>query len=324
MATSHARQLSLFPQEKDSPVPSPDSQKQITWSHSRRSTLEKCAYLYYLQYFGANKNTAKQERDKSTFHFLKRLRNRHLRIGKILHLMIATYLRKLQEGDEWEVQRLASWAQDIFQKDIVYSRENPDGDNRSKERFPPTLLREYHYRLPNADELCREAEEKLVYAVTSFVTDGIYDEFRFAGSRRSSLIEEKFSLSGKLYRITGQIDLAYQQDGTVSLVDWKLGGDDGTGDDSLQLAAYALWAIQHFNCTPEALRVYKVHLSTGEIVSFNADANVIASARARIEQDAERMMVLQRYGEQAIAEAFTRCLEPAICRQCVFERVCYA
>ncbi|MFQ5754210.1 MAG: PD-(D/E)XK nuclease family protein, partial [bacterium] len=80
------------------------------WSYSRREVLEQCPRKYYYHYYGSSSRTAETERDKEALKFLKKLSNRHMRIGKIFHLIIRTYFTKLIEGETWELDRLLSWA----------------------------------------------------------------------------------------------------------------------------------------------------------------------------------------------------------------------
>src|SRR5712692_7966026 len=126
----------------------------IAWSYSRRSTLERCALRYYFEYFGANRRTAKAETAKEELHLLKSLSNRHERTGTILHLAIAWYLRQAQRGQAPSVERLVGWGQRLFDADRAYSRRNPDGGRLDEHtKFPPILLREYHYQQADAEQL---------------------------------------------------------------------------------------------------------------------------------------------------------------------------
>lgn len=326
MTTGMVEQLALFgaaEQGIEDAIPSGPGLMHISWSHSRRSTLEQCARRYYYEYFAANKRTAKHDPLKDEVHFLKNVQNRHLRTGQILHLVIGTYLRKAQDGEIQGVERLVSWARKIFATDRAYSRRYMDGGGAAhSEKYPPTLLWEYLSEDPQAEELCDEAEERLLVALRSFVTDDRYDPFRIAGLTTGSLVEHKLTLDDLPCRVTGKVDLAYEREGCVTVVDWKIGVGDGSGDDSLQLAVYALWATVHFSCDPAALRVCKVHFASDEIVDFRADAEVLAAARARILQDAERMAIMDDYGRAAVVDAFTPCGHAAVCRQCPFQMIC--
>jgi hypothetical protein len=105
-------------------------------------------------------------------------------------------------------------------------------------------------------------------------------------------------------------------------VDWKLGEEDNAGDDSLQLAVYALWAVQTYGYEPRSIRVCKIFLGSEKIVDFRCNDEVLAVARARILQDAERMLLLDKYGKDANANAFTPSAQQAVCRLCSFLKVC--
>lgn len=319
MSNSIVEQLALF----DDPTTVQQPLGDVAWSYSRRMALEQCARRYYYEYYGSNKRSAKQDASKDRLRFLKDLTNRYERTGAVLHLAIRTFFHKARQGTPWDSRQLTSFARRIFQADRHYSQTHPDGIDTSNQLYPPMLLREYHYRQPDADVLCQAAEERMCNALHSFATDQRYDSFRQASGYVTSLIEHKMKIPGFPCQVGGVVDLAFTDQGLVTIVDWKLGSGDGTGDDSLQLATYALWAVDHFGCKPENLRVCKVHLSTNEIVDFRVDGYVLAAARARILQDAERLAALHDYGQRGVPEAFTPCLQPAVCRMCAFERECY-
>lgn len=92
------------------------------WSYSRREVLEHCPRKYYYHYYGSSSRTAKIDPNKKALKFLKKLSNRHMRIGSIFHLIVSTYFKKLIEGETWELQRLLRWAQSIYQKDYEFSK----------------------------------------------------------------------------------------------------------------------------------------------------------------------------------------------------------
>jgi hypothetical protein len=122
--------------------------------------------------------------------------------------------------------------------------------------------------------------------------------------------------------VDGKLDLAFVKGRCVSVVDWKTGDASGDGDDSLQLAAYALWASHHFAAAADAIAVYKAFLTGDAIVRFHVSESALANARGRILQDAERMAVLHNYGQRGEIEAFTPCAQANVCALCPFQEVC--
>jgi hypothetical protein len=321
-----ARQLALLGNDGTPEVPPPRLRTDVagvTWSYSRRSRLEQCARRYYYQYFGANKRSATDEPDKESLRLLKTLSNRFERSGALLHLAVSTWLRAVQRGEQRDVDDLGRWVVGLFQVDQTMSRRHPDGDWPPLEnKYPPVLLREYHYRQSDADELFEDATARLTAALHSFAVSERYAPFRAGATSPNAAIEATIRLRALPCKIDGRVDLAFASGDRVVVVDWKLGGGAATGDESLQLAVYALWAMEHFGCAPDALDVYKAHLLSGELASFRVDPAVLADARARVVQDAERMAGLERYGREGVADAFTPCGHPAVCALCPFQRVC--
>ena len=99
---------------------------QIEWSHSRRDLFERCLFWYYGSYYGARKGTAKSEPRKEQLRFLKNLDNVNLRAGSIMHLVIRTCLQHSKKGSRWTLERALSWAQQIYNQDLEFSRKyNP-------------------------------------------------------------------------------------------------------------------------------------------------------------------------------------------------------
>lgn len=307
-ATTLSRRQDLLPQQR--------------WSYSRRSVLEQCPRRYYYEYYAAT--VARQRRDPriERLRRLKSLQNRYERTGAIAHLVIAAYLRKAQAGEVWMPQRVVDWARAIFRADIDYSTADPGGLSPREGRFPPVLLHEYFYRQRDALELCTAAGERLAAAVRIFCESINLAEFRLAGSRLGALVERNLTVSSLPCKTGGKLDLAFATDGYVTVVDWKLGEPTRDGNESLQLAAYALWASQHFSAMPNAIGIYKAYLSADEVVPFPVNERVLANARARILQDAERMTAVHHYGQHGIAEAFTPCLQPKVCTLCPFREIC--
>ena len=293
----------------------------MQWSYSRRSLFEQCPRAYYYQYYGANKLTAKGEPLKEQLHFLKSMTNRYLRAGDIVHLVIRTYLYNLQKRNSWDVNRLLNWARQIFQKDYDYSSTYRPGDPPSQDRYPPALLSEFYYNIEDADRLYRESESRMLAALQNFVENPAFANFRNEACHSTALIEKSINIKNHHFSMRGKLDLAYRDGSRIAVVDWKIGKSDGN-DDSLQLLSYALGAIKEFECRPDCIDLYRVHLSDSGIASFQVSEREVLRAEGRIIQDMERMEMMDKYGKQANAEAFTPCAQPRICKQCPFQDIC--
>lgn len=321
--------LTLFDLElsaEEPPVaqaPDVETASKLKWSYSKRGVLEQCPRKFYYQYYGANRGKAKNDPAKQELRQLKLAGNRYTRTGQILHLVIADYLRKAQQGHPWDKQQWLDWAKSIFERDMVRSREGLEATAPSYRRFPPQFLVEYLHE-PEARQLCRETLAEMVTALESFLNAPAFAAVRELGMQEGTFIEKHFHhLAGFPFGVEGQVDLAHQREtGAVTLVDWKSGDDSGDGDDSLQLAVYALWAKEALSCGADAITLYKAFLRSGTLVGFPLSEQLLKVARLKILQDAECFARMHEYGCAGVMEAFTPCAQEAVCRGCSFVTLC--
>lgn len=297
---------------------------QIEWSHSRRDLFERCLFWYYGSYYGARKGTAKSEPRKEELRFLKKLDNVNLRAGTIMHLVIRTCLQHSKKGDRWTVQRALSWAQEIYDQDLKFSREYRPGIPVLSDNNAPVLLMEFFYGFPDAEELWEKSVARLRKALTNFFTNPEFERFYHGASHPDSLIEKTVRLKDRHFNLRGQIDLAYPENERQVVLDWKIGAADGESADSLQLLSYALAAVEELGCVPESIDLYKVHLGDGDgkVTAYTVRDHQIRNARARIIQDTERMQSMDQYGRDGVSGAFTPCGQPRVCRMCPFQALC--
>jgi PD-(D/E)XK nuclease superfamily len=319
------QQMTLFDREITQP-PSEAASKvtQIEWSHSRRDLFERCLFWYYGSYYGARKGTAKLEPRKEQLRFLKNLGNVNLRTGNIMHLVIRTCLQHSKKGSRWTVERALSWAQEIYNQDLDFSRKYKSDTPLPSGNNAPVLLMEFFYGFANADHLWEETAARLRKALINFFTNPEFERFHRGAMHQNSLIEKPIRLKDRHFNLRGQIDLAYPEDERQVVLDWKIGVADGDSSDSLQLLSYALAAIDELGCAPEAIDLYKVHLGDGDgkIAAYTIRDHQIRNARIRIIQDTERMRSMDRYGRDGVSGAFTPCGQPRVCRMCPFQALC--
>jgi hypothetical protein len=289
------------------------------WSYTRREILELCPRRYYYQYYGSSVRTAKNDPQKHKLRFLKRIKNRNLRVGEILHLVIRTYLMELQLGNTWSLVRLLKWARDIYRRDIEYSKSYPLGTSK-EEKYTPCLLLEYYYERDDAEHLCVLAEKSMINALTIFKKREELSPFFTGVGTEDSIIEKSSCWKDNRFTIRGKIDLAYRNLDRVTVVDWKI-GDNNSTEDSLQLLSYAMLAMSHFKCKPDLIDLFRVHLGVFSVEKFVFNEVDMMRVKGRILQDLEKMQALEKYGRNGNAEAFTPCFQQGICILCQYQAV---
>ena len=315
------KQLTLFDTDEIRWTPLKCSSKFSKWSYSRRNVLEQCARRYYYQYYGSLLKPSNSDPQKEKLNFLKNLENRHLRIGNILHSVIRTYLYKQQNGEQWSLNRLLSWSRKIYSKDLAFSRQYEHGNPLPKDDYPPVLLLEFYYGWSDAESLCSNAEERLIAALTNFMTSRNFAQFREGATDPSTLIEAPTNMKNNYYSLSGKVDLAYMKNGKVIIVDWKTGGSS-SGDDSLQMLAYALWVKHRFECPVDAIKLHKVYLEDNTFSTYHIGEKEIARVEARIIQDLERMQEAENHARRGLVNAFTPCAQPKVCELCQYREIC--
>jgi hypothetical protein len=295
--------------------------KKLPWSYSKRELLEQCPRKYYFNYYGANKKTAKKETRKEELHLLKGLTNRFLRSGEILHLAIRTYLKNYKDRSSYSYSGLIDWACDIYNKDIKFSSMTEDKRQRLKLEYTPAILMEYFYNLENAEKLCAELLKRLRVSLTTFFTNPNFIQFHQGVYSNDAIIEKTIRVKNSLFSASGKVDLSFKRNEKIVIIDWKLGGENNV-HENLQLAFYGLWAVQEYKCQPENIELYKVCLSSNEIFQSTFTDRNLNRAKARIIQDIEKMMLLDKYGRNANYNPFPHRYPSQLCKLCQFQGIC--
>jgi hypothetical protein len=291
----------------------------LNWSYSRRESLEQCTRRYFFQYYTAElQNTEMRNRAQ----FLKNVKNRFLRSGELVHLVISTYFKNLKKGKTLSADWAAKWAKELFAKDRNYSAHVRGGGLLWQQQYPPTILDEIMNSSENGAALLIQTEEQMVSSIRNFFGASAFSDFRRLGASAQSRIEAKLSLTGFPVPVSGKVDLAVPMETSVTIVDWKTGAVSDGGAESLQLATYGLWGSAEFGVKEDSVEIAKAYLLTGEVVEFKAGAEAFANARVRIHQDLERMLILHEYGRTGVIDAFTPNPQLGVCRLCPFREIC--
>lgn len=292
----------------------------LDWSPSKRDVLNQCPRRYYHQYYGASARFATDEPQKSLLQFYRKFSNSWMLAGILLHAQIRKEFKVLKDGARNKPEEIVKVINQRWEKvretSIQFVRSGDVSAMAGK-----VLLLEFIFQDPGAESMWYTAGERLGKALTGFMTLPALERFRKGGLTSDAAIERPVKVNGRGFRMRGQIDLAWREDGRVTVADWKSGGRD-SGDTDLQLLVYSLAVQQHFNCRLSDLDLFRVELDSGTIVRQEVNEQEAARARARMAQDTILMMNLDKYGQQGVAEAFTPTGSQRVCRLCPYQRIC--
>lgn len=288
------------------------------WSPSKRGQLEQCPRRYYYQYYGdATEIIAGQT---ASLQFYRKLSNSWMLAGILLHLKIKEVFGIWRKGKTVEAKPFLKDVDQRWQRVRESSLQFTRGADYSK----PTagvLLMEFIFADSKANKIWWEAGQRLEKALSGFLTLPELEPFRKGGLTGEAAIEKSVRVDGQGFRMRGKIDLAWREDGRVTVADWKSGDRDGA-DSDLQLLAYALGVQHHFGCELVDLDLFRVQLGSGNVVPLLVNQQEAARAKARMAQDTALMIDLHEYGKQGVIEAFTPTGSPKICRLCPYQRIC--
>jgi len=293
------------------------------WSYSRREVLNQCLRKYYFQYHAANKATKENEHKKSVKEY-KKLSNKHLIFGNIIHRLIELSFNKKGEIP-WRQSNLESFGRKMIDDALKLSKSLKGLDNfpDSPPNAPKHIFSEIVFQEVSSYSLKDEGYEKLKTSLNNFFQSTKFSDLRIGGSTANSLVEQhsNFKLAEEV-TVIGKLDLAYFKEDELNIIDWKT-GENAIEDSSLQLSVYALWASNKYQIEPEKIKISKAYVYADSLDTSIFNTNELNRAKARIHQDAELIRELKPFAKQAEIGAFDKCESELICQQCNFKRICY-
>jgi hypothetical protein len=296
----------------------------LSWSVSRWQQYQHCQRAYYYAYYGSwggwERNSPERTRQ---LYILKNLKSLLMWAGSIVHDIIKEALEQCSHGVELptteEMQNRArlflrqGWVESTTKEWLNYPKKTNlfelyYGDGKSLPREQTDYIKE---RVYNSLES---------FANSPFVREAVKLP---VASWKSIDSLESFQLNN--CKIWGAIDFAFvDKDGIFHIVDWKTGGENPAAL-RLQLACYALLAMDKWKIPLEDLALHGVFLNDGGRKSdYPLDAESLVSTKDQILMNIEVLKRKLRDPENNLADeddfAFTGC--PQRCESCNFRQAC--
>jgi CRISPR/Cas system-associated exonuclease Cas4 (RecB family) len=137
-------------------------------------------------------------------------------------------------------------------------------------------------------------------------------------SKRECLRHEEFDrfTTGDV-SVTVKVDfIGKMSDGTIILTDWKTGRDDDEYESELQMAAYVLWARNHYMKSTDDIATELVFLKTGSVKPYSFYPEQLGEIEEMIQREFATMNASYEYGD------FPACPSQRECMSCKFAEVC--
>lgn len=293
----------------------------LSYSYSRRETLEKCPRQYFYDYYAHAEGVPFDDELKAEVIELRKLTGCFLHAGNVLHRYIKAYITKYTNKERpWSID----WTlKTLFDKDIKYSINPESFPNIQNEKYPPKMMMEFFYNQENARDKALEARSRLGQSINTFNSDKAIVNLWKSFVRGKPYIEEWMNgLSINDVEIKGIVDLYSLENANLRILDWKMSSFESQ-HDSLQLFIYGIWGAQNYEIDPSDITIQKVYLGDGTIEEprtlSEQDMN---RGNARLIQDIEHMNQMHPYGMSGNEKAFTPCDNLKVCAMCKYQKVC--
>lgn len=293
----------------------------ISWSKSRDRCLQDCPRQYYYRYYGSWGGWEEQgDPVARELYILKNLRTRQMWAGEKVHRAVEQALLAVRSGmpppgSEGLVERtLRAMRQDFRDSRAGRYRQDP-------KRY--CGLVEHAYGVPMEDALWKETADGVAAAIRTFLGSPVYAGMRGVAGDRWLELETLRSLQLGGVDVYVKLDLAYREGAGAVIYDWKTG--QGGGDEvALQFAVYALYAREAWKLPAEHVQAREFNLARDEVSEHPVSEAVVAAAHDYILESIGEMQGLldDVDANTASEEAFPAAGEEAVCRRCVFRKVC--
>jgi CRISPR/Cas system-associated exonuclease Cas4 (RecB family) len=296
---------------------------ELSWSKSRHERFKECRRAYYYQYYGSWGGwTAPAGSPARELYVLKKLSTRWQWAGSVVHDALRRMLRRARStGQFHSLDDLLASTRARARAQWSSSREK----SYWRDATGICGLVEHEYGEPVSEgEWKRIYEEVIDGSLRAFYEGPILPRIRETPADRWLAVDELDSWSFEGVKVWVALDFAFHDaDGQTQILDWKTGKEREV--DHMQVAVYALYAMQKWGIPLERLAAGLVYLTTGgERVEAKADRAVLSTCEEEMRQSIRAMRELLDDPAENLAriEQFPQVEDRDVCKRCTFRRPC--
>jgi len=295
---------------------------EFSWSISRNRVFQTCPRQYYFDYYGywgGWENDA-PERTRQIY-ILKNLKNRYMWAGAKVHDCIERTLTNLQCGiSVLEVDQIVDITLNQMREEFRSSREK-----RYLTHPKTCALFEHEYEVPISDADWKKTADNMERCLRNFYSSETFGMLKELPQQMWLEVENFSSFNLNNTKIWAVLDCSFRTaDGGVTIIDWKT---DRTmsQDVSMQLACYAMYAMEKWGVDPESVKLIEYNLLANQGVEFTVGASEIENTKTYIAGSiADMQSLLVDVGNNVPKEegAFQKVEDERIRANCNFMKVC--
>lgn len=294
---------------------------EFSWSKTRDEVFKTCLRQYWFTYYGYWNGWLENAPERTRqVYILKNLKNRYMWAGEKVHECIQRSLNNIRRGIKvLSADEIVSITLDQMRAEFRSSKSKNYWKN------PKTCaLFEHEYEVELADDQWKETASNVETCLRNFYASDIYDGLKSHPKGEWLEVEEFSSFHLNNTRINLAIDCAIREGDDVYLYDWKT-GKSLSEDLSIQLACYALYAMEKWNVHPESLRIIEYNLSFDKSNWFSITHGEVDNIKGYIKGSIKDMQSLLTEVDNNISleeEKFIKVEDDRVSQRCNFRGVC--
>jgi hypothetical protein len=276
------------------------------WSKSQMAALRECRRKFN---FLTNVAAAGDDRLKSV-RALKKVKNRHLWSGSLVHEAIGDVLKAVRQGEpapeeEAVVSRVREKMREEFKASKEGRSESPLFEHRFNTSVPP--------------DAWKRQWESVERSLRWFLRSSWLKRLAALGPECWKAVDEILAFDVNGIKAYAKIDCAVETGGKFFLIDWRTSPAGPREEPSLQVAA--LYAHENWNADPETVQALAVSLQDGATYHANVTEESLMETHLRIEEESTALQEAAALAEDPFDIPPPD--DAAICRRCSFQAICF-
>lgn len=303
-----------------------DFKNEFSWSNSRDNLFKECKRAYYYNYYGSWGGWERDKADKVTriLYVLKNLQNRWQWKGSMVHHEIERILKELvSTGNLIAPKKSIDRVTGLMRQGFRSSRDGlswqKDGSLRNE-----TALFEHEYKTGTPDEIWKKIHDEVVLCVESFYRSPVLELVKKLPKEKVLSVESMTaaSLSFSPETIFVKLDLAYEIDDRIEIVDWKTGSSEA---ERLQFQVYTIFALEEMDVPLEKISLIEYNLLGDGPLTHRFSVDELRDAKDYINNSIAGMKSYLADPEENIAVMtdFPRTDNDRTCELCNFKKICF-
>jgi hypothetical protein len=303
-----------------------DFKNEFSWSVSRDGLFNECKRKYYYNYYGSWGGWDKRNADKviRILYVLKNLQNRWQWKGSTVHHEIERILKELlSTGNFTPVTKSIERVTQMMREDFRNSREGRYWQREGSLKNEAALF-EHEYDTGISTDTWKKNYDEVISCLECFYNSQVLEEVRSLPKEKiisvESMTASAFSFNTE--KVFVKLDLAYETDDKISIVDWKTGAGES---DKLQFLVYTIYAYEELEAPLEMISLTEYNLNEGAEETHRFTAGEMNDAVDYINKSIAGMKSYLAEPDEniAIISDFPRTENERTCEMCNFKKICF-